>query len=277
MPRCRAAAFDPRKQSSPIHIVPTIKMPSKAQLGPPLSAFCAPSPSAAMTVSPASPPPNLRVFAKVARTAPSGAVAAVVRFYLRGARQPQRRPLHGGVPVGGPAPTLQRTFQFGELRAFLEAGRARAAVAGMLSLLPLDLEAACFQAWVGFISSVLGVAASRSMRRNLGGIIGIVRIDSLGAAEGEEKGDGAGDGFSSSAPPSEDPSTAKASEAAAARSAGEDGGGFEGCSCPICYESLGGGAKVATTPCGHGFHEACIGRWLSSRPTCPVCRFEVPD
>eukprot|EP00747_Dinoflagellata_sp_TGD_P210301 gnl/TRDRNA2_/TRDRNA2_83593_c0_seq1.p1 gnl/TRDRNA2_/TRDRNA2_83593_c0~~gnl/TRDRNA2_/TRDRNA2_83593_c0_seq1.p1 ORF type:complete len:341 (+),score=57.12 gnl/TRDRNA2_/TRDRNA2_83593_c0_seq1:108-1130(+) len=44
--------------------------------------------------------------------------------------------------------------------------------------------------------------------------------------------------------------------------------------CAICLESIGRrDGKVMS--CGHTFHEFCITRWLTARPTCPLCRATV--
>lgn len=41
--------------------------------------------------------------------------------------------------------------------------------------------------------------------------------------------------------------------------------------CPICFKCL----KLETivkTNCGHSFHQGCIDKWLSTNPSCPMCR-----
>ena len=43
--------------------------------------------------------------------------------------------------------------------------------------------------------------------------------------------------------------------------------------CPVCYEGIG--ADVASTPCGHSFHRACLDTWLARANTCPSCRTVV--
>ena len=42
--------------------------------------------------------------------------------------------------------------------------------------------------------------------------------------------------------------------------------------CAICLNSLSNNGVVVRTPCGHLFHEECLGRWISTDPTCPTCR-----
>ena len=45
-------------------------------------------------------------------------------------------------------------------------------------------------------------------------------------------------------------------------------------SCAICFDAYTEDQKVATLPCGHVFHTACVSRWLSAAAhrNCPVCR-----
>jgi len=46
--------------------------------------------------------------------------------------------------------------------------------------------------------------------------------------------------------------------------------------CPICQESLTGGSRTPTLPCGHNTcHSGCIGEWLRYGNTCPICRRRV--
>ncbi|CAN6682852.1 unnamed protein product [Malus baccata var. baccata] len=46
--------------------------------------------------------------------------------------------------------------------------------------------------------------------------------------------------------------------------------------CAICKDMVNVGEMSKKLPCGHGYHGDCIVPWLSSRNTCPVCRFELP-
>ena len=47
-------------------------------------------------------------------------------------------------------------------------------------------------------------------------------------------------------------------------------------SCSICLEEFVSGTKAVRLPCLHEFHDKCILTWLLSRPSCPLCRFEMP-
>ncbi|KAM5565151.1 E3 ubiquitin-protein ligase CIP8 [Rosa sericea] len=46
--------------------------------------------------------------------------------------------------------------------------------------------------------------------------------------------------------------------------------------CAICKDMVNVGEMSKKLPCGHGYHGDCIVPWLSSRNSCPVCRFELP-
>lgn len=46
--------------------------------------------------------------------------------------------------------------------------------------------------------------------------------------------------------------------------------------CAICKDPLLTGAQVSRLPCLHLYHPACILPWLSSRNSCPLCRYELP-
>ncbi|XP_039451261.1 uncharacterized protein LOC120430246 isoform X3 [Culex pipiens pallens] len=45
--------------------------------------------------------------------------------------------------------------------------------------------------------------------------------------------------------------------------------------CAICMDDVTLSASRKFLPCGHAFHGHCIGRWLRSNNSCPVCRAEV--
>lgn len=45
--------------------------------------------------------------------------------------------------------------------------------------------------------------------------------------------------------------------------------------CSICLDDFCRGDERTTLPCLHGFHSACVNRWLSSNGTCPVCKTSV--
>ena len=42
--------------------------------------------------------------------------------------------------------------------------------------------------------------------------------------------------------------------------------------CIICVEAFEEGEEVVRLPCAHGFHSACVERWLRLSKTCPTCR-----
>lgn len=46
--------------------------------------------------------------------------------------------------------------------------------------------------------------------------------------------------------------------------------------CPVCLDAARAGERWRALPaCGHGFHAACVDRWLLLSPGCPVCRATV--
>ena len=45
--------------------------------------------------------------------------------------------------------------------------------------------------------------------------------------------------------------------------------------CCICYEDLTDETRTVT-PCNHHFHKGCVGRWLGTNSSCPMCRTTVP-
>ncbi|PON38436.1 43kDa postsynaptic protein [Parasponia andersonii] len=50
----------------------------------------------------------------------------------------------------------------------------------------------------------------------------------------------------------------------------------DGLTCAICKDLLGIGTVVNRLPCNHLYHPSCILPWLSSRNSCPLCRYELP-
>ncbi|PKA50197.1 RING-H2 finger protein ATL79 [Apostasia shenzhenica] len=50
-------------------------------------------------------------------------------------------------------------------------------------------------------------------------------------------------------------------------------GGGGAAECAICLLEFANGDAVRVLPtCGHGFHVACVDRWIASRRSCPTCR-----
>ncbi|XP_012090991.2 E3 ubiquitin-protein ligase Praja-2 [Jatropha curcas] len=50
----------------------------------------------------------------------------------------------------------------------------------------------------------------------------------------------------------------------------------DGLTCAICKDILSIGTEVNQLPCLHVYHPSCILPWLSTRNSCPLCRFELP-
>lgn len=46
--------------------------------------------------------------------------------------------------------------------------------------------------------------------------------------------------------------------------------------CTVCFEPMGGACPVRRLACGHGFHHACIQRWLRQSSSCPICKADTP-
>ncbi|XP_066336635.1 uncharacterized protein [Miscanthus floridulus] len=49
-----------------------------------------------------------------------------------------------------------------------------------------------------------------------------------------------------------------------------------GVTCPVCKDDMPVTTVAKQLPCMHLYHSSCILPWLSSRNTCPVCRYELP-
>jgi hypothetical protein len=45
--------------------------------------------------------------------------------------------------------------------------------------------------------------------------------------------------------------------------------------CMICLESFQVGDQRKTLPCLHGFHSACVDKWLRTSASCPVCKCSI--
>ncbi|MED6145702.1 hypothetical protein PIB30_027831 [Stylosanthes scabra] len=46
--------------------------------------------------------------------------------------------------------------------------------------------------------------------------------------------------------------------------------------CAICKDALVPGTEASQLPCSHLYHGSCILPWLSTRNSCPLCRYELP-
>ncbi|PON99990.1 43kDa postsynaptic protein [Trema orientale] len=66
------------------------------------------------------------------------------------------------------------------------------------------------------------------------------------------------------------------SPAAAVGSGDEAGENNTTTSCSVCLEEFAAGALAVRTPCSHEFHEECLRTWIEKKPSCPLCRFEMP-
>lgn len=45
--------------------------------------------------------------------------------------------------------------------------------------------------------------------------------------------------------------------------------------CAVCMTEMVNGEWVQVLPCGHLFHQGCVGPWLRKSTTCPMCRKEI--
>ncbi|XP_058075259.1 uncharacterized protein LOC131223777 [Magnolia sinica] len=46
--------------------------------------------------------------------------------------------------------------------------------------------------------------------------------------------------------------------------------------CAVCKDPLALDSEASQLPCSHLYHPSCILPWLSTRNSCPVCRYELP-
>lgn len=50
------------------------------------------------------------------------------------------------------------------------------------------------------------------------------------------------------------------------------------CECCICQHPFNSSTPIKQTPCGHYFHEECLGEWLGGyAKTCPICRLDLEE
>jgi hypothetical protein len=55
-----------------------------------------------------------------------------------------------------------------------------------------------------------------------------------------------------------------------------DGGNAAGQQCClVCLEVFEEGQNVRLLPCFHQFHKDCVGKWLSIKADCPVCKVSI--
>mmetsp|Transcript_28030 Transcript_28030/g.70934 ORF Transcript_28030/g.70934 Transcript_28030/m.70934 type:complete len:304 (+) Transcript_28030:73-984(+) len=52
----------------------------------------------------------------------------------------------------------------------------------------------------------------------------------------------------------------------------------DGPECPICQDTFDESKPIKRTPCGHLFHEDCLGNWLENfAKSCPLCRVDLQE
>ncbi|KAL9234444.1 hypothetical protein vseg_009316 [Gypsophila vaccaria] len=49
----------------------------------------------------------------------------------------------------------------------------------------------------------------------------------------------------------------------------------EDAACAICLVEYKNGSELQELPCHHHFHSACIGKWLRTKTTCPLCKYNI--
>mmetsp|Transcript_115440 Transcript_115440/g.246722 ORF Transcript_115440/g.246722 Transcript_115440/m.246722 type:complete len:211 (+) Transcript_115440:2-634(+) len=59
---------------------------------------------------------------------------------------------------------------------------------------------------------------------------------------------------------------------------GEDADDMQPPECSICQEEFNDENPIKRTPCGHFFHEECLGNWLGNfARSCPLCRTDLEE
>merc|ERR550532_3009610 len=55
---------------------------------------------------------------------------------------------------------------------------------------------------------------------------------------------------------------------------GDEEGKLYASECPICLGTWDKDDVIKVTPCGHAFHEECLGGWFRNARTCALCRHD---
>lgn len=45
--------------------------------------------------------------------------------------------------------------------------------------------------------------------------------------------------------------------------------------CPVCQDKFKLKQEIAIGHCSHYFHQECLGSWLSTNSSCPICRSNI--